>query len=252
MEHAADPSHPRYRSLLMRHRLEVAAKKGMLADSALIAHGRGEAYDYLLGETTIPSADFATRVALDSLVSATHPVLSVNGNVVALAGDEMLRLADKLDCPLEVNIFYRTPERMDALLSDLNERKERLGVDVEILGANPDATIPGLKGPRAKCESRGILQADVLLVPLEDGDRCEALVSMGKTVIVIDLNPLSRSSRRGSITIVDELSRCLENMLAMNVSDSPSTGAYDHRQTLQDALDSIVEGMTSAFSERED
>jgi 4-phosphopantoate--beta-alanine ligase len=75
---------------------------------------------------------------------------------------------------------------------------------------------------------------------------------MGKTVIVIDLNPLSRSSRRGSITIVDELSRCLENMLAMNVSDSPSTGAYDHRQTLQDALDSIVEGMTSAFSERED
>ena len=43
MDHAADPSHPRYRSLLMRHRLEIAAKKGMLADSALIAHGRGEA-----------------------------------------------------------------------------------------------------------------------------------------------------------------------------------------------------------------
>ena len=43
MEHAADPTHPRYRSLLMRHRLEVAAEKGMLADSALIAHGRGEA-----------------------------------------------------------------------------------------------------------------------------------------------------------------------------------------------------------------
>ena len=70
MEHAADPSHPRYRSLLMRHRLEVAAKKGMLADSALIAHGRGEAYDYLLGETTIPSADVATQVALNALVQA--------------------------------------------------------------------------------------------------------------------------------------------------------------------------------------
>ena len=73
MEHAADPSHPRYRSLLMRHRLEVAAKKGMLADSALIAHGRGEAYDYLLGETTIPSAHAATQFALQALVQAEHP-----------------------------------------------------------------------------------------------------------------------------------------------------------------------------------
>ena len=43
---AADPSHPRYESLLKRHELENAAKKGMLAGSALIAHGRGEAYDF--------------------------------------------------------------------------------------------------------------------------------------------------------------------------------------------------------------
>ena len=48
---AADPSHPRYASLLMRHR-QVAAQRGMLADSAMIAHGRGEAFDYLLGERT--------------------------------------------------------------------------------------------------------------------------------------------------------------------------------------------------------
>ena len=123
----------------MRHRLETAAKKGMLADSAMIAHGRGEAYDYLLGERTIPSAHFATQVALHTLKNAQHPVLSVNGNVVALAGDEILRLADQLKCPIEVNIFYRTPERMDALLSDLNERKQRLGLDVDILGSHPDA-----------------------------------------------------------------------------------------------------------------
>ena len=179
MDHAADPSHPRYRSLLMRHRLEIAAKKGMLADSALIAHGRGEAYDYLIGEQTIESADFATKVALRCLKEAKHPVLSLNGNVVALAGDEMLQLADLLDCPVEVNIFYRTPERMTALLSDLDERNKRLGLGVEILGANPDAEIPGLKGPRARCESKGILQSDVLLVPLEDGDRCQALASYG-------------------------------------------------------------------------
>ena len=248
-EHAADPSHPRYRSLLMRHRLEIAAEKRMLADSALIAHGRGEAYDYLLDEKTSPSAHVATQVALGALVNAQHPVLSVNGNVVALAGDEMLLLAAKLDCPLEVNIFYRTPERMQALLSDLHERKTRLGIDAEILGADPDATIPGLKGPRAKCESKGILQADVILVPLEDGDRCEALVAMGKTVIVIDLNPLSRSARRGSITIVDELTRCLENMLSMDRTQLPSLESYDHNQTLQDALNTITDGMRNKFSD---
>lgn len=247
MDHAADPSHPRYRSLLMRHRLEIAAKKGMLADSALIAHGRGEAYDYLIGEQTIESADFATKVALRCLKEAKHPVLSLNGNVVALAGDEMLQLADLLDCPVEVNIFYRTPERMTALLSDLDERNKRLGLGVEILGANPDAEIPGLKGPRARCESKGILQSDVLLVPLEDGDRCQALVAMGKTVIVIDLNPLSRSSQTGSITIVNEVTRCIAEMVDGFDSDLPSRSDYVHEETLQAALDSIVNGMKDRF-----
>ena len=248
MAHAAAPRHPRYRSLLMRHRLEIAAKKGMLADSALIAHGRGEAYDYLIGEQTIESADFATKVALRCLKEATHPVLSLNGNVVALAGDEMLQLADLLDCPVEVNIFYRTPERMTALLSDLDERNKRLGLGVEILGANPDAEIPGLKGPRAKCESKGILQSDVLLVPLEDGDRCQALVAMGKTVIVIDLNPLSRSSQTGSITIVNEVTRCIAEMVDGFDSDLPSRSDYVHEETLQAALDSIVNGMKDRFN----
>ena len=76
------------------------SKEGMLADSAVIAHGRGE-HDYLLSETTIPSADVAAQIALQALMQAKHPVLSVNGNVVALAGDEMLKLADRIGCPLE-------------------------------------------------------------------------------------------------------------------------------------------------------
>ena len=45
-------SHPRRESLLSRQKLVDAASKGMLAESALIAHGRGEAFDYLLGEKT--------------------------------------------------------------------------------------------------------------------------------------------------------------------------------------------------------
>ena len=53
----------------------------------------------------------------------------------------------------------------------------------------------------------------MILVPLEDGDRCEALIAMGKTVCVIDLNPLSRTAKMATITIVDELTRCAPLLL---------------------------------------
>ena len=57
-----------------------------------------------------------------------------------------------------------------------------------------------------------MFSADLILVPLEDGDRCGALVGMGKTVIAIDLNPLSRTARTSTLTIVDELTRALPNI----------------------------------------
>ena len=242
---AADPSHPRYASLLMRHRLEVAAQKGMLADSAMIAHGRGEAFDYLLGERTTDSARRAARQALATLQAAERPVLSINGNVAALAADEMLRLADVLACPVEVNIFYRTPERMEAILGHLNERKAALGLDVAILGDAPDSSIPGLKGPRAACHREGILESDAILVPLEDGDRCNALVAMGKKVIVIDLNPLSRSAQQGTITIVDELSRALACMLAMATEEGELAvdASYDHQAVLDEGLKEMLSSL---------
>ena len=237
-EIAADPSHPRYASLLMRRRLEVAAEKGMLADSAMIAHGRGEAFDYLLGERTTARAARAARQALAALQAADRPVLSINGNVAALACDEMLHLADHLSCPVEVNIFYRTPERMEAILNHMNERKLALGLEVPVLGHAPAAQIPGLKGPRAACHREGMLKSDAILVPLEDGDRCNALVAMGKTVIVIDLNPLSRSAQQGSITIVDELSRALNTMLtlARSADGLEVDPSYDHTAVLNEGL----------------
>ena len=54
-------SHPRRASLLARQSLVDAAAEGLLADSAMIAHGRGEAFDYLLGEATSESAMGAIR-----------------------------------------------------------------------------------------------------------------------------------------------------------------------------------------------
>jgi 4-phosphopantoate--beta-alanine ligase len=240
---AADPSHPRYKPLLLRHRLEQAAKKGMLAASALIAHGRGEAFDYLLGEVTTPSALIATQQAAARLKSAKRPILSLNGNVVALAGKELLLVADALGCPVEVNIFYRTPERMAALLNHLQNIKQELNIDVEILGADPDAKIPGLEGPRANCTSKGIFSSDVILVPLEDGDRCEALVAMGKFVIVVDLNPLSRSARMGNLTIVDELTRFAENLFTA-IGEDYNLQDIDNDTFLSDAHAWIAKNAT--------
>lgn len=217
------PTHPRYKSLMARKMLTDAAAGGLLADSALIAHGRGEAFDYLLGEMTCESARMAIRETAARLLAAKQPVISLNGNSVALAASELLASAAVLGCAIEINIYYRTPERMAALLSTMEQRKNEaaerypeLGsqiIAVPILGANPDARIPNLDGPRANCHSDGIFSADVILVPLEDGDRCEALVAMGKTVCVIDLNPLSRTAKTATVTIVDELTRCVPLLL---------------------------------------
>jgi 4-phosphopantoate--beta-alanine ligase len=247
--------------------LTVAAADGLLADSALIAHGRGEAFDYLLGEQTCPAARQAVSEAAARLLAAQRPVLSLNGNAVALAADDMIRCAAVVGCPIEVNIYYRTPERMEALLARLEERRvgvgegpppkgwvpnfEQTNVDwteavsrVEILGAEPDARIPGLDGPRADCCAEGILGADVVLVPLEDGDRCEALVAMGKQLLVIDLNPMSRTAKTATVTIVDELMRCSNLLLRDLVGGSVEVSEkWDNEANLSASLSVMLDSL---------
>ncbi len=255
MVHAADPSHPRYESLLKRAMLEEAQRKGMLANSAMIAHGRGEAFDYLIGEQTTESAEMATREAAARLVSANSCIISVNGNVAALASEEILKCASILECDIEVNIFYRTPERMQAILRHVETCKvnllemDNIGLsegwkerlpNVRILGSSPDVKIPGLEGPRANCHSDGIMSVDTILVPLEDGDRCEALVAMGKEVIVVDLNPLSRSAQRATVTIVDELTRFISNLIQILSNDVASPNLdWDNGENLRCALNDM-------------
>ena len=233
---------------MARKKMTDAAAAGMLAESALIAHGRGEAFDYLLGEKTCDAAEKAIRETSARMKAAERCVISVNGNAVALAGMELIVCAAVLNCPVEVNIYYRTPARMEALLSALEVQKkqavqlypeiaDRIST-VPILGANPDGRIPNLEGPRANCHSNGILSADVILVPLEDGDRCEALIAMGKTVCVIDLNPLSRTARTASVTIVDELTRCVPILLKRLMEDGGSLDDnWDNDKNLQDSLE---------------
>lgn len=199
------PDHPRYRSLVTRELLASSVKKGIVSLEGLTAHGRGEAFDYFIGERTTKSALLAEQTAAALLLAARHPVISVNGNAAALAAHEIAALQKACDALVEVNLFHRTEERMN-LIEDL---LRSAGADVFF---GPAERLLPLSHDRAWCRREGLFAADVILVPLEDGDRCEALVGMGKTVIAVDLNPLSRTSRRATLTIVDELTRALPNI----------------------------------------
>ncbi|MCQ5377737.1 MAG: phosphopantothenate/pantothenate synthetase family protein, partial [Candidatus Methanomethylicia archaeon] len=83
-----------------------------------------------------------------------------------------------------------------------------------------------------KVDPRGIYSADVVIVPLEDGDRAMALRKMGKFVIAIDLNPLSRTSQVADITIVDNVLRALPNIVS---------AVEELRQLHKDELKGILE-----------
>ena len=116
-------------------------------------------------------------------------------------------MAEYIPAKIEVNLFHRTKERVDKISDELRNA----GAEI-VYGAKADVKIPGLDHDRALCDREGIFSADVVLVPLEDGDRCQALINMDKTVIAIDLNPLSRTAKTASITIVDNVIRAIPNI----------------------------------------
>ena len=197
-------THPRYASLVLRERLVEGFNEGYVAPQGLIAHGRGEMFYYLLGERTTKEARAAARAAAALLLGAERPVISVNGNVAALCPEGIVELAKVSDARIEVGLFHRSDERVSKIMKRLESHGAR-----DVLGFLPDARIPGLEGARGLCSSEGIHSADVVVVPLEDGDRAEALARMGKKTIAIDLNPLSRTSRTATVTVVDEVTRAV-------------------------------------------
>jgi len=245
-------SHPRYSSLVARERVTEGVKRGYTSHQGLIAQGRGECFDYLLGERTVPSAEEAIRAAAALLLLAERPALSVNGNVAALAAEEMVALANALCIPLEVNLFHRSKERVKKIADLLRENGAK-----NVLGENPDASVPGLDHARALATRGGIFDADVVLIPLEDGDRCEALVAMGKKVIAIDLNPLSRTARKATVSIVDNILRAVPHLTDQVRQLSARSRAdlermmqeYDNEKVLRDTVQEIQDHLNEQFRE---
>ncbi len=239
-------SHPRYESLMTREKIVEGVEKGITSIHGLIAQGRGEAFDYLLGEKTSKSALQAEKVSAAVLLLAKKPVISVNGNAAALVPEELIKLSNIVNAPLEVNLFHRTQERVNKIIDHLRS------LGAKRMYTKSDGLIPGLEHERAKVDIDGIFSADVVLVPLEDGDRCKALVDMGKKVIAIDLNPLSRTAQCAHVTIVDNITRAVPNIsrAAEELKNSNDdelqrlVNEFDNKKNLNGSIEEIISHLT--------
>ena len=203
-------SHPRAKSLLIREKLVEGFDKGLVAKEGLLAQGRGEAFDYLLGEKTGKAAAQAIKAAAAQLLVAKMPVISVNGNIAALCPKQIVTLSKQIKAKLEVNLFYANEKRKISIIKTLKKNGAN-----EILGSRTTSSkkLPGIDSARRIVDKNGIFVADVVVVPLEDGDRTMALRKAGKIVITFDLNPLSRTSQTANITIVDNVTRAIDLLI---------------------------------------
>jgi len=244
-------SHPRYASLMLRERIVSGVAAGITSDHGLLAHGRGEAFDYLIGEETNSFAQTAIAAAAAMLLLAEAPVISVNGNTAALVAAELVELSNVLDCPLEVNLFHASLERELRIAEHLRSHGAK-----DVLLPSDSFFLSGTDSNRRRCNPRGMFTADLVFVPLEDGDRCEALRGSGKEVITIDLNPASRTARMATISIVDNIVRAMPLLIAAvrarsTVQESQlqrELKSFSLRETLANASRKISHG----FQERYD
>ncbi|MFW9916344.1 MAG: 4-phosphopantoate--beta-alanine ligase [Candidatus Thorarchaeota archaeon] len=242
--------HPRAVSLRIRERLEKGFEAGIVATAGLFAHGRGEAFDYLIGEQTTEVAIEAIEVAAAYFMLAKQPVISVNGNVAALVPEDLVNLSKVTNAPLEVNLFYRTKKREQLISEKLIQHGagKILGVGTEV------AEIEELSHKRRFVDPKGILVADLVFVPLEDGDRTEALVRMGKTVITVDLNPLSRTSQAATVSIVDNIVRTLPLLVERTESAKQTSkemlqkkiAEFNNHRNLQESYERILQGFATS------
>ena len=233
-------THPRYLSLTLRDTIVAGVEQGITSIHGLIAHGRGEAFDYLIGEATQPFAIEAIHAAAAILRLAEHPVISVNGNVAALAPEGLIELGRVLNAPLEVNIFHTETGREQKIREHLLKHGAS-----DVLMPTTEVQLSFIDSNRKFVHPEGIFKADVVFVPLEDGDRCEALRKMGKDVVTVDLNPMSRTAKQASITIVDNVVRALPLLcekireLSSDATAQDILKRYSNAAVLQKALQHI-------------
>ncbi|HLC61748.1 MAG TPA: phosphopantothenate/pantothenate synthetase [Candidatus Nanoarchaeia archaeon] len=235
-------SHPRYESLATRDLIAKGVERGIASIHGLIAHGRGEAFDYLLREKTNEFARKSIEAAASLLLLSKRPVISVNGNAAALAPKELAELSKILNAPLEINIFHPSKEREIKIKNHLEKHGAK-----NVLLPDKKYKIKFLDSNRKYVNPSGILKADAVFVPLEDGDRTEALIKNGNKVIAIDLNPLSRTAQKATVTIIDNIIRAMPALIStikkLKKHDKNKLEKimknYNNKKILDEALKSI-------------
>jgi 4-phosphopantoate--beta-alanine ligase len=222
--------------LNIREKIVSGYNNGLVAKEGLLAHGRGEAFDYLIGERTMRSARTAINAAAVTLLTAKNSVISVNGNIAALCPKEIIQLAKITKSKIEVNLFYHNEDRKKKIVKHLKNAGAK-----QVLGTNPRSNrkIIGIDSPRRIIDKDGIFAADVVLVPLEDGDRTQALKNAGKTVITFDLNPLSRTAQTADITIVDNVVRGMRLLISACKNTKTKKVNFNNRKALASAISEI-------------
>ena len=233
-------SHPRLNSLLIREKLVKGFDDNLVAKEGLLAHGRGEAFDYLIGEKTSKSAKEAIKAAAFMLKNAENSVISVNGNFAALCPKEIVQLAKTTNSKIEVNLFYSSEKRKKAITKILRKS----GAE-ETLGLNKKSSIKLLEIDSARriVDKNGIFSADVVLVPLEDGDRTIALKKAKKKIITFDLNPLSRTAQTANITIVDNVTRAMKLLVIESKKKKRKLSKYDNKKNLKVSIIEIKKNL---------
>jgi len=233
-------SHPRLNSLLIREKLVKGFDDNLVAKEGLLAHGRGEAFDYLIGEKTSKSAKEAIKAAAFMLKNAENSVISVNGNFAALCPTEIVQLAKTTNSKIEVNLFYSSEKRKKAITKILRKSGAK-----EILGLNKKSStkLLGIDSARRIVDKNGIFSADVVLVPLEDGDRTIALKKAKKKIITFDLNPLSRTAQTANITIVDNVTRAMKLLVIESKKKKRKLSKYDNKKNLKVSIVEIKKNL---------
>ena len=106
-----------------------------------------------------------------------------------------------------------------------------------------------------RCSTEGIFAADTVLVLLEDGDRTEALMDMGKFVIAVDLNPLSRTARTCNIPVVDNVIRALP-CISASVDEMKAApleelrmivDSFKPEDSLEKVIGELIDGLRTMF-----
>jgi 4-phosphopantoate---beta-alanine ligase len=248
MIHKIAPTHPRASSLIMREKLVDGFKNGIVVPHGLIAHGRGEAFDYLLGERTTKYAYEAEKAAVSLLLLSKKSIISVNGNTAALCARDLVTLSNITKSRIEVNLFHKSVARSNAIARIL---KKEDAFDVLGLDDKSKMMIKDISSNRKYVDKNGIMNSDTIFVALEDGDRTESLVKMGKKVISVDLNPLSRTAIASNITIVDNIVRVIPNMIKISEHLVKKdkyyllrlTKNFDNKENIHKSLLMIKEGI---------